>query len=233
MEDKEAARLEGLWGEGRIRAFISHKAEDKILATNLQKSLRRHGIASFVAHMDIEPLEEWQDEIESALFSMDILVALMTEKFSESNWTDQEIGVAIGRQAPIFSIRLGRDPYGFIGKYQAMQGSGKNAEEISKEIFSFLLSGSKVSDDLKDSAKGAYILAVREAGSFDDAKHLSDFLEMIDRLSPCQEEALVEAFNQNDQVYKSFSFRREIEHQLERMTGKIYRRDGEKLYQVK
>ena len=78
------------------------------------------GISCFVAHSDIEPTRTWQKEIEKALFSMDVLIALMTEDFSDSNWTDQEIGVAIGRNVLILPIRMGADPYGFIGKYQAI-----------------------------------------------------------------------------------------------------------------
>ena len=79
------------WGEGTIRVFISHKAEDKNLANDVKNSFLTYRVASFVAHEDIEPMMEWQLEIERALFSMDLLVALLTPKFSESNWTDQEI----------------------------------------------------------------------------------------------------------------------------------------------
>jgi len=42
----------------------------------LQSSLRRFGISAFVAHVDIDPTKEWQDEIEAALFSMDALAAI-------------------------------------------------------------------------------------------------------------------------------------------------------------
>ena len=66
--------LEKLWGDGVVRVFISHIADHKVFATGLKASLERYGIASFVAHEDIEPMKEWELEIERALFSMDILV---------------------------------------------------------------------------------------------------------------------------------------------------------------
>ena len=72
---------EGLWGDGAFRVFISHVAKDKEFAASLKVSLERRGIASFVAHEDIEPMREWELEIERALFSMDVLVALLTEGF--------------------------------------------------------------------------------------------------------------------------------------------------------
>ena len=62
--------LEDLWGDGVVRVFISHVAEHKEFAANLKVSLGRRGMASFVAHEDIEPMREWETEIERGLFSM-------------------------------------------------------------------------------------------------------------------------------------------------------------------
>ena len=64
MNDKDTNSLERLWGEGRIRAFISHKAKDKKLANEIKQCLDSYGIASFVSHEDIEPMKEWVAEIE-------------------------------------------------------------------------------------------------------------------------------------------------------------------------
>ena len=50
MVDLEMADLERLWGQGTVRAFISHIAEDKKLATDMKNELANYGIASFVAH---------------------------------------------------------------------------------------------------------------------------------------------------------------------------------------
>jgi hypothetical protein len=116
-----------IWGEGGYRVFLSHKANVKSKATALKEALSLFGITAFVAHKDVKPTKKWQDEIENALFSMDALVALMTKDFHESYWTDQEIGVAFGREIPIISIKLGQDPYGFIGKFQALSCSWDEA----------------------------------------------------------------------------------------------------------
>ena len=110
MTYTDADREDQLWGPGSVRIFISHIAKHKVMATELKERLTELGVASFVAHEDIEPTAEWQTEIERALFSMDILIALLTEGFNESNWTDQEVGFALGRHVPVICISRGETP---------------------------------------------------------------------------------------------------------------------------
>ena len=95
----------------------------------LKDALRYYGISAFVAHEDIHPTKEWQDEIENALSTMDGFVALMTSGFHNSDWTDQEVGYALARAVPIIAMRLERDPYGFLGKFQALTSDWESAPE--------------------------------------------------------------------------------------------------------
>jgi hypothetical protein len=110
----------GFWKDGYLRLFISHLATNKENAQNIKNLLEQYSITGFVAHTDIEPTKEWQDEIEMALRTCDAMLVLMVPDFHESKWTDQEIGVALGRDLLIIPVRMGQDPYGFIGKYQAI-----------------------------------------------------------------------------------------------------------------
>lgn len=123
------------WRKDMFRVFVSHLAAHRTFAAELQAALLEYGISSFVAHNDIEPTAEWQAQIELALSSCDGLVALLHPNFHQSNWTDQEIGYAMGRGVPAFSIRFGPDPYGFIGRFQAFNGNGKTSAEIARELF--------------------------------------------------------------------------------------------------
>ena len=209
--------IEDLWGRGGIRVFISHKAEDKEIAKEIKLALKRYGIASFVAHEDIEPMKEWENEIERALFSADILLALLSERFSESNWTDQEVGVAVGRNIPIIPVRMGKDPYGFMGKYQAISGSN-NASQIASTIFEFALSYG----GLRASATDAYIIALENSGSFNRSNFLAGYLPRIVELSQEQEVSLVEAFNNNNQVCYAFEMIGVIVGHLGRLTENDY-----------
>jgi TIR domain len=122
-----------LWAEKHFRLFLSHKSEVKRDTAALKESLEKYGVAAFVAHEDILPTKAWQEEIENALATMDGFVALMTAGFHDSNWTDQEVGYALARGVPIVAVRLERDPYGFLGKFQGLATNWAGApEEIVK-----------------------------------------------------------------------------------------------------
>lgn len=137
--DKENDFVEpNFWKPGHFKLFISHLSKFKEKTSLLKNDLEKYGISAFVAHEDIEPTKEWQDEIEKGLFSMDAFCAVLMEGFKESNWTDQEVGVAVGRNVLIIPIRKGLDPYGFIGKYQGFQAIGKNIGQVAEGIFEII-----------------------------------------------------------------------------------------------
>ncbi len=131
------------WKAGHFKLFISHLSSFKKTIGHLKKELEKYGISSFVAHEDIEPTKEWQEEIEKGLFSMDALCAVLMPGFKESNWTDQEIGVAIGRGILVIPIRKELDPYGFIGKFQGFQALGKNVNKVAEGVFLILTKNPK------------------------------------------------------------------------------------------
>lgn len=119
---------------GLLRLFISHISKEKIKATRLKECLLPYGISGFVAHEDIHPTLEWQDEIVRALFHMDAFIAMHTRGFSDSFWTQQEVGFAVARGVKIISLKMGEDPTGFISHRQALPRLKKSAEEIATEI---------------------------------------------------------------------------------------------------
>lgn len=188
--------LDKLWHPGFLRMFITHKSEIKEQAVFIKGVFESYGVSCFVAHEDIEPTRDWQEEIEKALHSMDVQLALMTSGFANSNWTDQEIGVAIGRGVPIISIRLGMDPYGFIGKYQGVAGKGKSIVVLAKEVYGLLWANSSLKNKLKESL----ILRFERSSSFDHANTLMEYLEKIDTLTPDLIERLENSPKMNRQV---------------------------------
>ena len=132
------------WRNGYYRLFISHLTLYKTSASHLKQCLLKYGIDSFVAHEDIEPTKEWEIEIEKALFTMDALCAIIVPKFNESKWCDQEIGIALGLQRPILLIKKGMDPYGFVGKYQALNNCD-DAYKMAQKVWEAILSNNKTS----------------------------------------------------------------------------------------
>lgn len=160
-----------IWERETYRVFLSHKTEVKHEASELKHQLGIYGISAFVAHEDIHPTKEWQDEIENALASMDSFVAILTDKFHESLWTDQEVGFALGRGVPLVAVKLGRDPYGFIGKFQALTCTW---EQAPLAIVWLLIKQPRMLD--------AYIKAVQKCQSFENGNLLSKALKRIDSL---------------------------------------------------
>lgn len=124
-----------MWANGYFRLFISHLTKYKIAARNLKICMKEYGIDCFVAHEDIQVLKEWEIEIENALFSMDALCAIVTPDFRNSDWCDQEVGIALGQKKAVLPISKEMMPYGFFGKYQALKSAGKNTNEIAKALW--------------------------------------------------------------------------------------------------
>lgn len=143
------------WKTGHFRLFLSHLASFKVQTSHLQTALRKFAISSFVAHEDIEPTKEWQNEIEAGLKTMDALAAILMPGFQESKWCDQEVGVAVGREVLVIPIRKGLDPYGFIGKYQGIQAQGKTIGDVAEAIFLTLVKSPKTKNKILIALVGA------------------------------------------------------------------------------
>lgn len=151
-----------------FRLFISHISKDKDKATRLKDCLAPYAISGFVAHEDILPTLEWQTEIERALYSMDAFMAIHTEGFSASFWTQQEVGFAVGRGARIISFKMGEDPTGFISKHQALPRRRRAAEEIAREIDSILSVDDRTAARLMEAKKANGLLHGRKDAFADD-----------------------------------------------------------------
>jgi hypothetical protein len=129
-----------------VKAFISHTAKNKSIATRLRDVLKTYNIIAFVAHEDIKPSEDWQVEIERALKTMDFFISIHTKGFSESIWCQQEVGYAVCRNIKIIPVKFDQDPQGFIGKIQALIRGSKNAEDVAQNILEILKNDEKTRD---------------------------------------------------------------------------------------
>ena len=229
MQGDSSKDLQQLWGPGAVRVFISHTSSHKLVATRIQDNLKRYNVASFVSHEDIKPMTEWEAEIRRALHSAHALVALLTDDFSQSDWTDQEVGIAIGCNIPVIPVRLGRDPYGFIAKYQAISGSildWSGVDRISDDVFGALLEIDAIGESIKD----IYVTAVHHSPCWNTSNALAQHLPKIRSLSPAQVQTILDAFNTNPEVSGSFGFKGSRRHgfqadvaeHLSRITGQQY-----------
>jgi hypothetical protein len=134
------------WKPNFLRMFLSHLSTNRRKASDLKGSLAALGISAFIAHQDIEPSREWQTEIESALATMDVLVALIEPGFRDSAWTDQEVGYALGRSVDVIPLLVGVDPHGFIGKIQGIHVKGKVPSKVADELLVALVKRPRLRD---------------------------------------------------------------------------------------
>lgn len=171
---------EGIWHPGRFRLFLSHVSEDKKVVTEVKERLAAYSIDCFVAHQDIDPTSEWQDVIESGLHSCDALVAFLTKNFHTSNWTDQEIGFCVARRVLVVPLKFEMNPYGFIGKYQAVNCHGLPVSEIVKKIFDILLKSPLTSAKLSEAIVEEFVTSP----SWESARARSLLLSKIERWTP-------------------------------------------------
>ncbi|MEZ8228266.1 toll/interleukin-1 receptor domain-containing protein [Vibrio splendidus] len=167
------------WKAGHFKLFVSHLASFKVQTSKLQSALRKYAISSFVAHEDIEPTKQWQEEIEAGLHTMDALVAILMPGFQESRWCDQEVGFAVGRDVLVIPLRRGLDPYGFIGKYQGIQAQNKNIGEVAEAIFQALVKSPKTKNKILLAVSGA----ISNANSPEEALEKVSILKSLESMS--------------------------------------------------
>lgn len=204
--------VEHLWTPGMLRLFISHVAKHKVAVSKLKWQLCKYGISSFVAHEDIEPNREWQNEIELALRSMHALVALLTPEFHESRWTDQEVGIALGKGSLVIAVRLGLDPYGFIGKVQGLPGSLDDPVSLASSIVDLLLKHKSTADKMQE----ALIVGLEKATSFDAAKVVTKKIAGLRHITAGQLDRMQASVKTNDQVAGSFGVPERLQQIVQR-----------------
>jgi hypothetical protein len=211
FESPSEPRVEpSFWTKGAFRLFITHLAKHKAFASALKSELESYGICGFVAHSDIEPTLEWQDEIESALRTCDALVALLHDEFHESNWTDQEIGFAMGRGVPVSAISLGQTPYGFIGRFQAFPGMSKSAAVLAGELFDSYRKNKQTQGRMADLVVSLF----EGSGSFAEAKTHAGWLGELTTWEPSFTKRIRAAVKDNRQVSGSFGVPERVERLL-------------------
>jgi hypothetical protein len=196
--DPESERR--IWAAGFCRCFLSHTSKHKTQAASLKVELLAYGCDVFVAHEDITPTLEWRSEIETALGSCHCLLALLTDDFHGSKWTDQESGFVLGRGLPVVSIRAGTDPYGLMDKLQAVPFNQADLNDVAEAIFIALNSKQQTAQHVASGAVQAFL----DSPKFVDAKKRMGIVERLAALTPELRERLKDAETQNSQIAGSW-----------------------------
>lgn len=208
------------WEDERFRLFLTHVATQKQAAHELKSYLRFYGVDAFVAHDDIQPGKEWLVVVESALHSCHALAGLLHAGFRESDWCDQEVGIALGRRIAVVPIQFDLLPYGFFGSVQAVSNAAfQQPKVLALNLVKVLLKDKRTSGRLS----GAIVDELARATSFGQANNLSRILaENAPLLLREQAEQLRKAEKENDQLQGAFYF----DGHLSSIEAKIDATDG-------
>jgi hypothetical protein len=71
--------------------FLSHASSDLHLATEVARTLRRHGVPVWFSRTDIRGSQQWHDEIGEALNRCDWFGVILTPSAVESRWMKREM----------------------------------------------------------------------------------------------------------------------------------------------
>jgi hypothetical protein len=207
----EISDVQRIWGpEPCFRLFISHISKHKSDASNLKDALRAYGISAFVAHADIQPTKEWLEEILRALKTMDALAALLVPDFHASSWTDQEVGYALGRNVPVLPLKFAQDPYGFIGRFQALNCASLQPAQVALNVARVLIENPISQSAMADTVARQLSCA----GSYAHSKLLMDVLEVPTSLPKATLDQVSRALADNSQVKDAWGVPDRIENLL-------------------
>jgi TIR domain len=199
-DGQSTKNMPAFWTPGCLRLFISHTSEHKLQVDSLQNALAFLGVSCFVAHVDIEPTKDWENEITRGLQTMDALLAVLTPDFPTSRWCDQEVGVAFGQGKLVIPIRAGLDPYGFMAKHQALTTNISILASSAVQIVEILLKNDATSILMTNALVKAFV----NAWSFAGAKTLIGLLEGLPKLSAEHATQIYHASTQNNQIVGSW-----------------------------
>jgi hypothetical protein len=211
-----------------IPAFLSYSHKDRHLAGGIKIDLDYYGFDAFLAHEDLQPSTEWQQVILLKLRACSVFLPLLTESFAKSDWTDQEIGVAVALRKIIVPMKLTLDPYGFIGRYQAQPfaGAADDAsiyppviEEACWNIVKTLASHKKIASQVRDGV----IAAFGRSGSFSEAGKFARRMQSLELFSDEQLNDILRVSAANDQISHGFDARAIVNDLIRRAAKRVDR----------
>ena len=189
-------------------AFISHSNLDLPLAERIAYALPKFGLTGFLAHRDLESGTEWREEIQRRLRESAVLIAVLTQNFVASKWTDHEVGFAVGRYVPIVPFDAGVAPYGFMAHIQSLRwgdeteggmrpdGHWSEAELVERET--------KLGKALELRGAidhGAILAAFIASGSWHGTRVLLPLLGDLNRLPDSEVRGVASAAATNSEIY--------------------------------
>ncbi len=224
FEEREAVQppVVGRLSYDRIHVFLSHKHDDVEVAKELKSVFERFGASAFVAHEDIRPSAAWQKVILRHLTVVcNIFIPILTKRFHESEWTDQEAGIAVGRGMVIAPIKVDVDPYGFMEVSQAVSLRGTHPVTFHSTCVELLSGIASEYPELKGAIKKCTTRSLKASHTYDQAGASSKALLEFATFTPEEANEIAQIVLENDQVYGAWSAMPHLESFFEKFGGQV------------
>ena len=186
-----------------MKVFLSYSHSDRKLAGEIKCGLEDYGLRVFMAHEDIKPSKEWADTILTELAACYVFIPILTEEFSKSVWTNQEIGHAIAQNKLIVPLKVTVDPPGFISRFQAHKIEINKIAASCEIVTKVIAADSQVGNLFKD----ALIAKFRESGSYNEAAHNTELLVSFKRYTIAQVTNIINHTIENREINDSYKAR--------------------------
>jgi hypothetical protein len=137
----ERDQFSALYKKHHLRLFISHLGdpENKTFASNVASELAAlRPIDGFVAHNNIPDGRKWRDALKQALNEAEAFLAITPPGFNKSIMCQHEVGWALARSIPLFVVRRGELPGGFLEELQRQENRRLSAKQTAEVVISWL-----------------------------------------------------------------------------------------------
>jgi hypothetical protein len=178
------------------KVFISYSVRDKEFAGKIKNILNYVGLESFLAHEDIDVSQEWANKILEEINSSSIFICLLSSNFLDSDYCLQETGIAASRHGVcIIPLSLdGSIPPGFLNKIQSSKIDPERPK-IEDLLPAFIKYDKKL-------ANRVLIETIKSAPNYRSAESYCQLIKpILDELSDAEANILIEACQENGQVY--------------------------------
>lgn len=192
-----------------IKAFISYSSDEKKIAGVLKVFLQELcGYEVFTAHDDMIPATDFKDEIIAAIKDADFFIPLISELFSRSVYTDQEVGMAIGLGKKIIPVKFNKNPYGFISDYQALSANPDSIESMQELATRIGILGVKhVTGEVSEKAKNSIVMALNASQHYRHSNVIIKILCECEKYNSKQLEVVANAIKNNKEVQGAFALK--------------------------
>ena len=122
-----------------FKVFISHSTSDKDLVDLLRAVLERIGIQTIVAMDELQPGNRLTSKVEKLMDESDCVVVLMTRHGTRSQWVQNEVGIAVGKEKPIVPlVEKGVQVGGILHDLEYIEFDRQNPNSAIVKTASFL-----------------------------------------------------------------------------------------------